>query len=115
MPISVLSAAKHIGKLSDWSKTNLELQKIIYIGHMLHLGKHELPLVVGHFEAWHYGPVHPELYRHAKVFGAGPVQNIFTNEPSLENGSAEKETLDRAYEQVGNFESARLIAIRHVH
>ena len=114
MSVSVLAAAKHIGTLSGWSKTNLELQKIIYIAHMLHLGEQNLPLVNGHFEAWHFGPVHPELYHRAKVYGADPVKDIFFNESSLEDGSPEKETLDNAYSQVGEFESVRLIAITHV-
>ena len=113
MPISVLSAAKHIGTISGWSKTNLELQKIIYIAHMLHLGEKDSPLVNGLFEAWPFGPVHPELYHKAKVYGAKPVQNIFNSFLPLDNHSLEKLTLENAYDQVGSFESYRLIAITH--
>jgi len=114
MSVSVLAAARHIGVLSGWTKTNLELQKIVYIAHMLHLGEKNLPLIDGHFEAWHFGPVHPRLYQQAKAFGADPVQDIFVNEPLLQDGSYEKGTLDNAYSQVGEYESARLIAITHV-
>jgi len=116
MSISVLSAAKHIGNLSGWSKTNLELQKIIYIAHMIHLGNNgsEMPLVEGYFQAWDFGPVHPELYHRAKIFGASPVENfIFHDHPDLTENESEKETLDSTYQMISNYSGSRLIAITH--
>ncbi len=113
MSVSVLSAAKFIGDISDWSKTNLELQKIIYIAHMLHLGEQESVLVEGNFQAWYLGPVHPDLYHHAKVYGSEKVQNIFNAFASLDVDSPESRTLKRAYGLVGGFSGSRLIAITH--
>lgn len=94
MSISVLSAAKYIGELSGWSKTNLELQKIIYLAHMIHLGEHGLdsPLVKGYFQAWDFGTVHRELYQKAKNFGAEPVINIFRRYPNLNEIAPERIT-----------------------
>lgn len=66
MAIDVLQAAKHLAKNSDWKLTRLELQKMIYLAHMLHLGRTGKPLVKGDFEAWDYGPVHPTLYYFTK-------------------------------------------------
>lgn len=115
MSISVLSAAKHIGVLSDWSKTNLELQKIIYLAHMIHLGENglESPLVQGYFEAWDFGPVHPDLYHKVKIFGAGRVRNIFHGYPDLSEDEPEAETLTSTYEMISNYSGSRLIAITH--
>lgn len=112
MAISVLSAAKFIGELSGWSKTNLELQKIIYIAHMFHLGKHKLPLVYGNFEAWNLGPVHPDLYHKAKVFGDKPVQDIFNTEKLFQDGM-EAITLKETFDEVSDFTGSRLVAITH--
>ncbi|RWO77206.1 type II toxin-antitoxin system antitoxin SocA domain-containing protein [Mesorhizobium sp.] len=67
MTLHVLSAAKHLAKQSGWSLSNLELQKILYLAHMFYLGRTGEPLVSGHFEAWDYGPVHPDLYHRVKV------------------------------------------------
>lgn len=113
MSISVLAAAKYIGGLSDWSKSNLELQKILYIAHMLHLGLHEQPLVQDNFQAWELGPVHPILYHKAKVFGANPVQNIFRSVPNLDEHNLETKTLNATFNAVAEFTGSRLIAITH--
>lgn len=115
MSISVLAAAKHIGGLSDWSKTNLELQKIIYLAHMIYLGENDLksPLVQGNFQAWNLGPVHPILYHKAKIFGDNPVQNIFRSVVDLQSDQPEAQTLELTFSALSNFSSSDLVAITH--
>lgn len=81
MAINPLRVAKHLCKVSDWELSNLELQKLIYIAHMLYLGKTGNPLVNGEFQAWDYGPVHPELYEHLKSFGPFPVKDFIFDIP----------------------------------
>ena len=76
------------------------------------MGIHEgMPLVRGQFEAWDYGPVHPDLYYEVKQFGADPVQNIFRSIPDISGDQAIK-LLDDAVDQLsGN--ASRLVAITH--
>lgn len=113
MTISVLSAAKRIGKKSDWTLSNLELQKIIYISHMFHMGENDgAPLVSGQFEAWDYGPVHPDLYRVAKVFGSDPVQNIFHTLPDVGEGT-EQDMLDKSFAALGKAGPGKLVGATH--
>lgn len=113
MAISILEAAKHLGGQAGWSLSNLKMQKILYIAHMYHLGNYGSPLVLGLFEAWDYGPVHPDLYHRAKVFGADPVGNIFRSFKDLEDEGTEKRILDAAAEQLAKISSAQLIATTH--
>jgi len=98
---------------SGWSLSNLELQKIIYIAHMFHLGKTGEPLVSGQFEAWDYGPVHPTIYHKVKVFGASPVENVFHSVVDLPDESPEASTIDAAVDQLGDSKPGRLVAITH--
>ena len=49
MSVHVLQAAKFAAGRSGWTLSNLALQKIIYVAHMLHLGTHGRPLVKGGF------------------------------------------------------------------
>jgi|GEM_PF-6636616 len=58
MAVHALSAARAICELRDWEVSNLELQKILYIAHMVYLGETDShPLIKENFEAWDYGPV----------------------------------------------------------
>ena len=113
MTISVLSAAKRLAHQSGWTLSNLELQKILYLAHMFYLGRNNgEPLVSGHFEAWDYGPVHPDLYHRVKVFGSDPVENIFHDVDEPEN-SPEQKILDEAFATLGNAGPGRLVNATH--
>ncbi|MEP7173721.1 MAG: type II toxin-antitoxin system antitoxin SocA domain-containing protein [Aestuariivirga sp.] len=113
MTINVLSAAKHLAKRSGWTLSNLELQKILYLTHMFHLGRNNgEPLVHGLFEAWDYGPVHPDLYRRAKIFGSDPVENIFHGDADVPEG-AERAILDEAYDSLGHAGPGKLVRATH--
>lgn len=113
MTVPVLSAAKRLAECSGWSLSNLELQKLLYLAHMFHLGRtNGQPLVSGHFEAWDYGPVHPKLYHRVKVFGSDPVGNVFHGEPDIDDASA-VELLDDAVAKLSHLSPGRLVAITH--
>lgn len=112
MAVPALAAAKRLCERSGWSLTNLELQKLLYIAHMFHLGRTSEPLIREHFEAWDYGPVVPSLYHKAKVFGSSKVGNIFRFAEDLTIGS-EAQMLDETYDQLATARPGRLVAITH--
>ena len=113
MTVPVLAAAKRLAGRSGWSLSNLELQKILYLAHMFYMGRtNGEPLVDGHFEAWDYGPVHPRLYHHAKMFGSAPVKNIFHSIGPIPDGT-EAEALDEAVRELAHAGSGRLVAATH--
>jgi uncharacterized phage-associated protein len=89
------------------------MQKILYLAHMFELGRTGNPLVHGSFEAWDYGPVHPELYHRAKIFGSDPVENIFTDARLPEEGTPECAIIDEAYGSLGNVGPGRLVNLTH--
>lgn len=113
MTISSLSAAKKACEVSNWKLTNLSLQKILYIAHMVYMGNHEgRPLLDENFQAWAYGPVLPNVYHRVKAFGNSPVRNIFHSVPSLKEGP-EAEILVDAVEKLSNMSAGKLVAITH--
>lgn len=113
MTVPVLSAAKWLAEHSGWTLSNLEIQKILYLAHMFYMGRHDgEPLVGGVFEAWDYGPVHPDLYHRAKIFGSDPVENVFHEQPNLTDGR-EQEILEEAYAQLGDLGPGRLVNATH--
>lgn len=124
MAISPLAAGKQMGRASDWTLTNMAMQKLLYIAHMLYMGERDgEPLVKGTFEAWEYGPVHPTLYHAVKQYGAEPIPKIngsisfngFNNPiVSIEkiDGTPEAEKLDKVVGLLAN-NVTRLVAITH--
>ena len=112
MSVPVLDAANHLCKKSGWTLTQIELQKLLYLAHMIHLGNHKEPLVRGNFEAWEFGPVHPVLYKAVRIYGSSTITRIGSNRHSLPLGR-EKTTLDVIYNELGLVSASRLIRITH--
>lgn len=63
--------------------TNLALQKLLYFVHGLHLIETKTPLVMGYFEAWQHGPVHPAAYSAFKAAGRMPISFRATRQNPL--------------------------------
>lgn len=112
MTVAALSAARSVCEIRDWSVSNLELQKILYLAHMFYLGRQGQPLIAENFEAWDYGPVIPDLYHRVKGFGNGPVRNVFHWVSPATRGP-QYDILKEAAEATKNTSPSRLVAITH--
>ena len=112
MAVSVLSAAKRLGGKSGWVLTNLQMQKMVYLAHMFYMGDNGGDLLVhGEFEAWAWGPVHPDLYHAVKHFNSNQIQAIaFQRYPSMPGGHLGIRYLDAAVDQLPR---NRLVSITH--
>lgn len=113
MAISSLEAGKKICKLSNWTLTNLMVHKILYIAHMVSLGRDGEPLIDDFFRAWDYGPVLPAFYHKAKTFGSSAVKNVFHDIDLPDEDSHEDKILEEAYENLFDKSASELIAITH--
>lgn len=58
--------------------SNLALNKIIYFAHAWYLALYSKPLVDSHFEAWQYGPMHPQIYHQLKRYSDQPIASRLT-------------------------------------
>lgn len=112
MAASIMSVARTLGQLSGWSLSNLQMQKIAYIAEMMHLGRTGAPLIAEDWQAWDYGPVQPELYHKAKVYGTSPVRDIFMH-PSLPAGSAEFKAVSDALNAMRSMSPGQMVAVTH--
>ena len=112
MAASIMQVARTLGQISGWSLSNLEIQKIAYIAEMLHLGRNGDPLTNDQWQAWAYGPVEPELYHKAKVYGTSPVKDIFHAVP-LMPGSTKYKAVEDAYKLMKNLTPGQMVAVTH--
>lgn len=108
---SIMQVARTLGRLSNWSLSNLQMQKIGFIAEMLHLGREDEPLIREPWQAWSYGPVQPDLYHQAKMFGSEPVRDIFIAMP-LQDDSRSKAVKD-AYHLMKNLSPGTMINVTH--
>ncbi|WP_112795590.1 type VI toxin-antitoxin system SocA family antitoxin [Rhizobium sp. SYY.PMSO] len=67
----------------DLGLGHIQLQKLLYFSHGIHLIQTKSPLVSGYFEAWQYGPVHPTVYRSFKQAGREAIQFRATGQDPL--------------------------------
>lgn len=112
MTASIMQVARTLGQLSGWSLSNLEMQKIGFIAEMLHLGRTGAPLINEQWQAWDYGPVQPDLYHQAKVFGADPVKDIFFS-TFLQSGSSHEKAVIDAYTAMKDLRPGQMVNITH--
>jgi len=113
--MSIFDIASYISKKSNWTLSNLSLQKLVYLAQMFHLGLFDTAAFDEDFEAWDYGPVCPDLYHDLKMFGSDHVANY----SSLRNYEKEfspeitKRILDPLVKLGVEKQPGKLVAITH--
>jgi len=110
--MSAFVAARSLGVESGWTLSNLEIQKVLYVAQMLHLGRTDRPLFSDQFQAWDYGPVVPDLYHSLKRFGGTIVPDV----PAAvvyEWGTTEAYAIADAYSMMQHMSAGELIAYTH--
>ena len=95
----------------------MQIQKILYLAHMFHLGLDEdnpQPLIKEEFQAWDFGPVEPNLYRHVKSFGSSdiPAAAFYLNR-SIPTDTTEYAMLKETYKKVKDKSALELVRITH--
>ncbi len=113
MAVSSLSAARLACEIRNWELTNLELQKILYIAHMAHVGSLGQPLVEEPFEAWDFGPVVAKLYHHVKGFGSNKIRNVFHSVALPDPDSTEYGYISGAVNATKSMTAGQLVEFTH--
>lgn len=112
MTVSIFATAEYMGKRSGWTLSHLEMQKMLYVAHMFHLGRHGNPMIRGNFEAWEYGPVHPALYHSLKIFGSSPVTFVSPKDETRLSGT-KSGLIDEVHDALSDARPGQLVAITH--
>ena len=110
--MSALTAAATLAEISGWSVTNLQLQKLLYMAQMFHIGAQGgAPIFDEDFEAWKLGPVQPTVYRRARMYGGTPIENLFVQD-RLPAGTG-REALEVTYRDLGSLPAWKLVQMTH--
>lgn len=110
--MSALQAAETLIEIGGRSFSNLQIQKLLYLAQMFHLGEYGTPMFDDDFEAWKLGPVIPSIYRRAKIYGSKPVAKLFSD-MKLPEGSTGRAMLERVLKELPDKSPWKLVAITH--
>lgn len=124
MTISCLQGGQAIAQLSGWTKTNLEIQKILYFANMLYIGENgvEAPLIENKFLTWRFGPAVEKLYDLIKEHGNkripssafNGIERIMSEDGNpIEGYEKEVEITKRAYGRFSKYSPYELVKISH--
>ncbi len=116
MSLPILDAAKYILENSRRTITQLELQKLLYLSQMTHLGEYNKPVLAARFEAWKFGPVNRMLYDEVKRFAANPIPSTSVAGNVEIIGAlvdTTKEVLDLIIRDLSEKTASELIQITH--
>lgn len=110
MTVTTFTAARRLGSASGWTLTGLGMQRILYLAHMVHLGRHGQPLIDDWFQASCYGPIAAPLHQRTRMFGGyRPVCNVFHGAGDIQD-PVKGQLLDRAARTLGRLRAGRLVA-----
>lgn len=110
--MSALDAAVTLAEISGWSLSNLQIQKLLYLCQMEHMGRNEgQPIFDDDFEAWKLGPVVPSVYQRAKMFGSRRVETFF-HKGKLPDGPAAS-LVRSVYSRLPDKSPWRLVSMTH--
>lgn len=122
-PFDPRIVANYIVETAGRPIRQIALQKLLYFSHGLYLVRNQgEALVKGHFEAWHYGPVHPAVYASFKDFGRQPITRLAeacdvrtgvqSPLPKLQNADA-RAVIDSTLRSYEGFTDGQLVDLSH--
>ena len=114
MTITANKAALAICYLSEWSVTNLQLQKILYIANMLYIGNNNEKLIYEEFEATDMGVILPNLYESLNHYGNRVIRTGFFGVTLPDEDSKEFKELEETCKSLLGFTGGQLVAVTHM-
>lgn len=95
--------------------TNMQLQKLVFFAHGIHLGAFGRPLIDDEVRAWDFGPVIPELYERLRRYGRGVVTDDLPHDPdAIAPDGSEMEAIRTTWETYRDTGAWTLSTISHL-
>lgn len=112
----ILSMANTMIKISDYTVTNLKLNKLLYYAYGINLVLNDDEKVDESPEAWDYGPVFPSVYQAFKKYVNQPIEGVHKipfHADILKNDSKIYEIISATYRKYGSLGEFDLVDRTH--
>lgn len=113
--IAVAQAFLDLAAHENRNLTNMQLQKLVFFAHGVHLAAYGSPLIEEPVRAWDFGPVIPDLYEKLRKYGKGFVQSPLAPEArTLDPDGSEFQAIRSVWEAYKSFDAWALSKISHL-
>lgn len=110
---AVANAFLQLARDSGLSLTNLQVQKLVFFAHGVHLAGFGEPLIHEHPKAWTFGPVIPALYEELRQYGSREVTHDLPADDAIERESA-KRAIEATWKAYKGYTASQLVKISHI-
>lgn len=115
--LSVANAFLDLADKEGKNLTNMQVQKLVFFAHGVHLAAYNSPLISDKVKAWTFGPVIPPLYNRLKKYGNGNVTSKIDlddedHDDILTHPKA-KSAIESVWRKYKGYSGSKLSAISH--
>lgn len=110
---AVANAFLRLARDEGHSLTNMQVQKLVFFAHGVHLAGFGEPLIHEHPRAWTFGPVIPELYEALRKYGSKDVTEELKADDQIEEKSAER-AINATWKAYKGYSASQLSKISHI-
>lgn len=110
---AVANAFLGLARESGLALTNMQVQKLVFFAHGVHLAGFNEPLIHEHPRAWTFGPVIPELYEALRKYGANVVTEDLAATDKVEAETA-KRAIEATWKAYKGYSASQLSRISHI-
>ena len=111
---AVANTFLELARREGHSLTNMQVQKLAFMSHGVHLAAFDSPLIHECPRAWTFGPVIPTLYESLRRYGSNTVTGMLeATDQVVANSSAEK-AINATWDAYKGWTGAQLSKLSHV-
>jgi len=110
---AVANSFLELAQESGFSLTNMQVQKLVFFAHGVHLAGFGEPLIHEHPRAWTFGPVIPELYEELRKYGSSVVTEKLKAPDSVESDTG-KRAISATWRAYQGYSAGQLSKISHI-
>lgn len=107
------NAVLHLAQDANSKLTNMQLQKLVFLGQGYCLALVDRPLYYNNTHAWQWGPVVPKLYKVLQQYGSGWVTQDVPADDQLAPETEEYRILNGVWKGYGHLTGLQLSEITH--
>lgn len=115
--LSVANAFLSLAKEEGKNLTNMQVQKLVFFAHGVHLGAYNQPLITEKVKAWTFGPVIPPLYNKLRGYGNGHVTSLIEldaeEHDDVRSHPKANAVINSVWQKYGGYTGSKLSAISH--